>query len=168
MNWETEIPRQVHDLYERSAVNLDNGQKVTLWKLLCEFSDVFSEGSHDLGRTSKVKHLIDTGDDRPIRQPARWLPLSKMEEASKLISDMSTQGIIEPSSSPWAAPAVLVKKKDGSSRFCVDYRKLNEITRKDSYPLPRIDTTLDAFTGSNWFSQHLISKAGTGRSSYKK
>ena len=86
MNRETEIPRQVRDLYERSAVNLDDGQKVTLRKLLCEFSDVFSEGSPDLGRTSKVKHTTDTGDARPIRQPARRLPLSKMEEALKLIS----------------------------------------------------------------------------------
>ena len=152
MNRKTEVPSQVRDLYERSAVNLDDDQKVTLRKLLCEFSDVFSEGSHDLGRTSEVKHTIDTGDARPIRQPARRLPLSRMEEASQLISDMSKQGIIEPSSSPWTAPVVLVKKKDGSSRFCVDYRKLNEITKKDSYPLPRIDTTLDAFAGSSWFS----------------
>ena len=112
---------------------------------------MFSEGSHDLGRTSEVKHTIDTGDARPIRQPARRLPLSRMEEASQLISDMSKQGIIEPSSSPWTAPVVLVKKKDGSSRFCVDYRKLNEITKKDSYPLPRVDTNLDAFAGSSWF-----------------
>ena len=99
-----------------------------------------------------MKHTIDTGDARPIRQPPRQLPLSNMGEASKLMSDMSTQGIIEPSSSPWAAPVVLVKKKEGNSRFCVDYRKLNEITKKVSYPLPRIDTTLDAFAGSIWFS----------------
>lgn len=105
-----------------------------------------------MGRTSRVKHKIDTGASRPIRQSARRLPISKMKEAAKAIDDMKEQGIIEPSSSPWAAPIVLVKKKDGTSRFCVDYRKLNEVTKKDSYPLPRIDTTLDAFAGSTWFS----------------
>ena len=82
MNRKTEVPSQVRDLYERSADNLDDDQKVTLRKLLCEFSDVFSEGSHDLGRTSEVKHTIDTGDARPIRQPARRLPLSRLEEKS--------------------------------------------------------------------------------------
>ena len=147
-----QVPSQVRDLYERNVVNLDDDQKVALRELLCEFSDVFSEGSHDLVRTSEVKHTIDTGDARPIRQPARRLLLSRKEEASKLISDMSKQGIIEPSSNPWAAPVVLVKEKDGSSRFCIDYRKLNEITMKESYSLPRIDTTLDTFAGSNWFS----------------
>jgi hypothetical protein len=65
---------------------------------------------------------------------------------------MENQGIIEPSTSPWASPIVLVEKKDGSLRFCVDYRKLNNITVKDSYPLPRIDDTLDALGGSQWFS----------------
>ncbi|GBM65989.1 Transposon Ty3-G Gag-Pol polyprotein [Araneus ventricosus] len=65
---------------------------------------------------------------------------------------MVDNGIIEESSGPWASPIVLVKKKDGSTRFCVDYRKLNEITIKDSYPLPRIDDTLDALNGSQWFS----------------
>ena len=65
---------------------------------------------------------------------------------------MLKKGVIEPSSSPWTSPTVLVKKKDGSTRFCVDYRKLNEVTVKDSYPLPRIDDCLDALVGCSWFS----------------
>ena len=65
---------------------------------------------------------------------------------------MLDQGVIQPSSSPWASPVVLAKKKDGSLRFCVDYRKLNAVTRKDAYALPRIDDTLDALAGSKWFS----------------
>lgn len=65
---------------------------------------------------------------------------------------MKQQGVIEPSCSPWSSPVVLVKKKDGSTRFCVDYRKLNAVTHKDSYPLPRIDEMLEAFSGSQWFS----------------
>ncbi|GBM88742.1 hypothetical protein AVEN_186234-1 [Araneus ventricosus] len=65
---------------------------------------------------------------------------------------MVDNGIIEESSGPWASPIVLVKKEDGSTRFCVGYRKLNEISIKDSYPLPRIDDTQDALSGSQWFS----------------
>ena len=60
--------------------------------------------------------------------------------------------MIRPSSSPWASPIVLVKKKDGSTRFCVDYRKVNKVTRKDAYPLPRVDDTLDTLAGAKWFS----------------
>ncbi|GBO33839.1 Transposon Ty3-G Gag-Pol polyprotein, partial [Araneus ventricosus] len=99
-----------------------------------------------------TQHRINTGDHPPIKQYPRRLPLAKKEEAERLVQEMVDNGIIEESSGPWASPIALVKKKDGSTRFCVDYRKLNEITIKDSYPLPRIDDTLDALNGSQWFS----------------
>ncbi|GBM60191.1 Transposon Ty3-I Gag-Pol polyprotein [Araneus ventricosus] len=99
-----------------------------------------------------TQHRINTGNYPPIKQYPRRLPLAKKEEAERLVKEMVDNGIIEESSGLWASPIVLVKKKDGSTRFCVDYRKLNEITIKDNYPLPRIDDTLDALNGSQWFS----------------
>ena len=65
---------------------------------------------------------------------------------------MLAKDVIQRSNSPWASPIVLVQKKDGSTRFCVDYRKVNSITRKDAYPLPRVDDTLDTLSGSCWFT----------------
>ncbi|GBL58159.1 Transposon Ty3-I Gag-Pol polyprotein [Araneus ventricosus] len=99
-----------------------------------------------------IQHRINTGDHPPIKQYPRRLPLVRKEEAYHLVKEMVDNGIIEELSGPWASPIVLVKKKDGSTRFCVDYRKLNEIMKKDSYPLPRIDNTLDALNGSQWFT----------------
>ncbi|GBM42268.1 Transposon Ty3-I Gag-Pol polyprotein [Araneus ventricosus] len=99
-----------------------------------------------------TQHRINTSDHPPIKQHPRRLPLARKEEAEHLVKEMVDNGIIEESSDLWASPIVLVKKKDGSTRFCVDYRKLNEITKKDSYPLSRIDVTLDALNGSQWFT----------------
>jgi hypothetical protein len=129
---------------------LDPSQHDQLKKLLVEFQDVFSKNKSDLGRTGITKHTIDVGDSSPIQQPMRVLPLAKREEATKAVQEMRDQCVIEPSCSPWVSPVVLVKK-DRSTRFCVDYRKLNAVTKKDSYPLPRIDT-LHSFWGSTWFS----------------
>jgi hypothetical protein len=75
-----------------------------------------------------------------------------MKEAEDEIKDMANAGIIEPSYGPWSSPVVLVKKKDNSTRFCIDYRRLNDVTIKDSHPLPRIDDTLDALSGAKLFS----------------
>eukprot|EP00731_Ephydatia_muelleri_P036068 Em0198g2a len=85
-------------------------------------------------------------------QPVRRLPPHRKEQVNKLLHEMQENDIIHPSSSPWASPIVLVQKKDGSVRFCIDYRKLNAVTTKDAYPLPRIDDTLDTLCGSKWFS----------------
>ena len=69
-----------------------------------------------------------------------------------MLDNMQNRGIIEPASGPWAAPIVLVKKTDGTWRLCVDYRKMNSLTKKDAHPLPWIDDTLDALLGACWFS----------------
>ena len=85
-----------------------------------------------------VKHPIDTGSATPIRQPVRQVPKHKQHEAQRLIQRMPDKNIISPSQSPWSSPVILVRKKDGSLRFCVDYHKVNSVTRKDAYLLPRI------------------------------
>ena len=76
----------------------------------------------------------------------------KMKKEEDCVTEMLTGGQIEASDSPWSSPVVLVTKKDGGTRFCVDYRQLNDATIKDAYPLPRIDDTLDMLAGKQWFS----------------
>ncbi|GBL81193.1 Retrovirus-related Pol polyprotein from transposon 412 [Araneus ventricosus] len=131
---------------------LNEEQRTAVKELLQEFQNLFSTSDSDVGRCNMTQHRINTGNHPPIKQYPRCLPLGKKEEAERLVKEMVDNGIIEESSGPWASPIVLVKNKDGSTRFCVDYRKLNEITIKDSYPLSWIDDTLDALNGSQWFS----------------
>ncbi|GFX54427.1 retrovirus-related Pol polyprotein from transposon 412 [Trichonephila clavipes] len=133
-------------------VELSAEQKSSTERLFQEFEDVFSRNSSDIGHTTVTQHRIDTADHPPIKQHPRRLPFAKQEEVGTLLREMQENDIIEPSSSPWASPIVLVRKKDGSTRFCVDYRKLNDVTKKDSYPLPRIDDTLDTLSGHKWLS----------------
>lgn len=112
--------------------------------LLAEFESITSIRDDDLGRTALVYHRIDTGDAVPNRQPVRRLPYFQREDVCNMIADMLSKGIIEPSTSAWSSPVVLVKKRDGSTRFCIDFRKVNAVTIKDAQPLPRIDDTLDS------------------------
>ncbi|PIK38532.1 Retrovirus-related Pol polyprotein from transposon [Apostichopus japonicus] len=147
-----ELAEHVQDLAKRSCNGLDVMQRRRVTKLLKDFADVFAKSPDDLGRTTLAKHRIDTGGAKPVRQAARRLPPTRKEEATTEVKRMLRQDIIEPSSSSWSSPVVLVKKGDGSTRFCVDYRRLNEVTTKDSFPLPRIDDSLDTLAGSKWFS----------------
>ena len=104
----------------------------------------------DLGRTRVLQHCIDTKD--ASRQQARRVPSPRRETVQQLLKEMLNKGIISPSKSPWASPIVLVRKKDGSTRFCVDYRKVNAVIHKDAYPFPRVDDTLNSLSASIWFS----------------
>ena len=148
----SEDQSQTHldQIIERVHGSVSVKEKQKLATLLWEYRSSFSCSSSDMGSTNLVEHKINTGDT--IKQIPRRIPLAKMAETKKEINDMLERGVIETSDSPWSSPIVLVNKKDGTIRFCIDYRKLNDVTVKDSYPIPRIDTTLDALSGAKWFS----------------
>jgi transposase InsO family protein len=120
--------------------------------LLLKWRHVFALSDFDLQYTSSVKHRINLDDDTPIRVRSRRIPPSMYQETKKHIQDMLDAGHIRPSKSPWSFPVVLVRKKDGGLRFCIDYRKLNQRTIRDAYCVPRIDETLDTLAGSDMFS----------------
>jgi len=97
-----------------------------------KYSDIFSKSEFDLGETPLGIHRIDTGDARPVRQTLRRQPYDLVPKIDAYVEDMCKAGNIEPSFSPWSSNLVVVKKKDGSYRYCVDYRKLNSLTRRDA------------------------------------
>ena len=120
--------------------------------LLSRHCELFVKGPTDLGRTSVVQHGIDVGDTRPIKQAPRRPPRAFAEQEAAILKQQLDAGVIQESTSAWASPMVYVRKKDGTTRPCVDYRRLNEVTHKDAYPLPRIDDCLDCLGGACVFS----------------
>ena len=153
------LPEYLQPVVDTATGNLTSEQRDRLQTLIAANQGLFVGPDGKLGRTDLVKHGIDTGDARPIKQGPRSLPISQQMIAEEEVDKMLKQGVIEPSDSPWAAPVVLVTKKDGSTRFCVDYRRLNDLTRKDAYPLPVIGDCLDALHGSQWF--HVLDLASS-------
>ena len=143
------LPAHLRDLLDQTSRDLDT----RLADVLLRYSDLFpTPGSTLTGHTDAVEHEIDTGDSSPIHCAPRRMSPQKMKKEEECVTEMLTGGQIEPSDSPWSSPVVLVTKKDGGTRFCVDYRRLNDVTVKDAYPLPRIDDTLDMLAGKQWFS----------------
>lgn len=132
--------------------NLSVSDQERVRSLLTRYDSVFSAHDGDLGCTSLVVHEIPLQDDAPVRQRFRRIPPSDYEAVKEHINQLLEAQVIRESSSPYASPIVLARKKDGSLRMCVDYRQLNAKTRKDAFPLPRIEESLDALTGAGWFS----------------
>ncbi|UYV67951.1 hypothetical protein LAZ67_5002588, partial [Cordylochernes scorpioides] len=132
---------------------LSHEDRNRLLDVLRMFIGVFELQKAGPKRTSlDVKYRIDTGDHAPIRQrPYRMSPYKRGVIQTE-VDKMLKSGIVKRSDSPWSSPVVLVEKNDGTWRFCVDYRRLNKITRKNVYPLPRIDDTLDSLKGASVFS----------------
>ncbi|KRY07218.1 Transposon Ty3-G Gag-Pol polyprotein, partial [Trichinella patagoniensis] len=112
-------------LPEKAAPECSARSKKALRSILQKCGKAISRGEADLGRTSLVKHRIETGGAQPVKLPPRRLPQAQREVVDRLIREMLHAGVIEPASGPWSSPVVLVRKKDGSPRFCVDYRRLN-------------------------------------------
>ena len=146
------LPPHLIDVLD-AATELTPIQRARAATLLAKHVKTFpAPGTPITGRAEAVMHDIDTGSTRPIRCNPRKLSPKKIKIQQELVDKMLEEGQIEHSVSAWSAPTVLVTKKDGTTRFCVDYRRLNNSTRKDAFPLPRIDDSLNSLSGQSWFS----------------
>ena len=128
---------------------LTGGQRKELANLLRQYEDVLTRIP---GCTNLAQHTIETGDSRPIRLPPYRLPHAYRDAVRRELEEMQEQGVIEPASSEWAAPIVVVRKKDNSIRLCVDYRRLNTVSCVDAYPMPRIDDLIDLIGQARYIS----------------
>lgn len=126
-------------------------QAAKIEKFLKEHADCFPKEG-EVGFSDLVQHTIPTTDDAPVSQPYRRIPPQQLMEVKSHIHTLLEQGVIKPTHSPYASPIVLARKKDGTLRMCVDYRRLNAKTVRDSFPLPRIEETLDSLKGAKFFS----------------
>jgi transposase InsO family protein len=134
------------------AIVNDNQIKV-IQEVLERNQNSFSKHDNDLGRSTIVKHQIKVKDGTvPIKQQCRRIPPALYDEIQQQIRGMLDSGVIRDSLSAWSSPIVLVRKKDGTSRICIDYRRLNEQTVPDAYALPRIEEGLDLLRGARWFT----------------
>ena len=128
---------------------LANEQRSELQELLDKFLDILSNCP---GKTDLIKHEIHTTSSHPIRLPPHRIPHAYKDMVQQELGDMLSNGIIEPSTSEWSSPIVLVKKTDGTLRFCIDFRRLNSISEADAYPMPRIDNLIDCLGQAKYIS----------------
>lgn len=119
---------------------------ISKWKV------VFAQDSEDLGKTDLMKHRIDLVDEVPVKEKARRIPPTLIDELKEHIEMLLKAGIIEESVSPWSSPIVIVRKRSGELRLCVDYRKLNAKTVTDGYRIPTIPELIDTIGGATWFA----------------
>ena len=147
---EEHTPLTAEERREKLRCMLDkDGVAVPQMILECalKYHGVFLLEEMEKGSVEGVEHTIDTGDSKPIKEAAKQVPFALREKISEMVKEMLKGGIISESSSPWASPVVILRKKDGSLCFCVDYRQLNVVTKKDVFPLPCIDDLLDQLRG---------------------
>ena len=137
------------DLIRMSGDGLTTQDIHLIQAQILQYHDV-EEGEY--GKVDIVKHHVNTEVHSPINQPLRRIPYAHRTEMLKLVQSMLQNNIIQPSVSPWSSPVVLVKKKDGTLRFCIEYRRLNSITRKDIFSMPRIDDMVEQLKGKKVFT----------------
>lgn len=134
-----------------SLSNLSSDEKLQVERVLEQYKELSPEGC--LGRTNKITHHIDTGDAKPFRQRQYQMSPFMLKHLNRLLDNMLSLGVVEPSTSSWCSPVLLVKKKStGEYRFCFDGRKLNSVTKFDSYQLPRVDHILNMLRDTKYLS----------------
>ena len=147
-----DLPNHLQEMYEKNNSDLSADEKVKFKQLLSGFSDVFFQDDFDLGCLSGgVEHKIQTYDESPIAEKIRRTQLHFQKQEKEYLDKLLLQGVIEPSFSEWSAAPVLVRKKSGELRYCIDYRALNAKTVKDNYSLPLINDCLDSPYGRKLF-----------------
>lgn len=146
------VTESLPDFLNRLCLGGTAEQQAELKALLLRYVDVFALSDEELGFSDKVQHRIHLVDDVLITQPYRRIPPTQYSEVREHITKLLQKGVIKPSSSAYASPIVLVRKTDGNLRLCVDYRRLNVKTKRDAFPLPRIDESFDALQGAKFFS----------------
>ena len=146
--------QQLRETFIESNRQISEEESSHLDNLLAEYDNIFSL-EDERGETDLVEFKIDTGDACSKRQAARRIPFAARQEIADQLekNKMQKNSVIKPSENPWASPVVLVRKRDGSLRFCVDYRQLNSVTKPDLFPLPRINDLLDQLGKSKYFSR---------------
>ncbi len=149
----TEIPDHLKKLFDASRENLSEPEQRRLADVLISFEDVFAKDEFDLGTFSELEHNIDTGNAKPIKQRMRRTPACFVGEEEAHLKKMLEAEVIQESTSEWASSPVLIRKRDGKVRWCIDYRALNDVTVKDVFPLPLVDDCLDTLAGNSWFSK---------------
>ena len=134
------------------TTGLSKHQQNKLNSLLNEFDGIFSKYKGEIGKHQSVKHKINLKENKPFKFQPRSTTHEKRQIIEQEIDKMLKSGLIQPSQSEYGSPIVLVKKPDNSTRFCIDYRKLNSMTKSDAFPMPDIDQCLESLSGASYFS----------------
>ena len=138
--------------FNLEGTSLTSDQKEHVHEFLSGWKHIFSQGSTDIGRTNLVEHEIHLMDEHPFKEPFQKIPPALVEEVREHLMEMLEIGVIRESTSLFSCNVVIVRKKNGTIRFCIDYRKLNQRTENDAYPIPRTDDTLHSLARSKYFS----------------
>ena len=141
--------------FQDVILDVPEPQRAQLTQVLLSYPNVITTTP---GRTTLVQHYITVGDAVPVQQKPYRIPYSQRELVKQELDQMLKARVIRPSTSPWASPIVLVTKKDGGVRFCVDYRKLNKVAKFDAYPMPRIEELIDSIGPAKIISTQDLAK----------
>ena len=145
-----QLLRQEGGLDELTKWMLELAQKFQ--QMLMEYHDIFSLDKNEIGCMDAAEHIIELLDEEPFKEKFWWIAPALLDEVREHLQEMLDGGAIHPSQSPWCNAMVLVWKKDGGLRFCIDFQRLNSRTRKDSYPLPRMQEMMESMVGAQFFS----------------